>query len=65
MKQIKVFSNNTKEDLEIKVNEFIQKLESSNREVIDIKFSTYKDLYFNVLIIHDDEKSNGILEVWR
>jgi hypothetical protein len=46
-------------------NEFIQKLESSNREVIDIKFSTYKDLYFNVLIIHDDEKSNGILEVWR
>ncbi len=64
MKKIRIFSSNSQDEIIEKVNEFIQDVESINKEVIDIKFSTYKDLYFNILIVYD-EKSNGILEVWR
>lgn len=64
MKKIRIFSSNSQDEIIEKVNEFIQDVESINKEVIDIKFSTYKALYFNILIVYD-EKSNGILEVWR
>ena len=58
---MKIFSSNSEDDIIEKVNEFIQDLESINKEVIDIKFSTYKDLYFNVLILYADK---SIFKVW-
>ncbi len=61
MKKIRIFSSNSEDDIIEKVNEFIQDLESINKEVIDIKFSTYKDLYFNVLILYADK---SIFKVW-
>lgn len=61
MKKMKIFSSNSEDDIIEKVNEFIQDLESINKEVIDIKFSTYKDLYFNVLILYADK---SIFKVW-